>query len=80
MKPSFVDSVFLDSDDLPLHAWIYVCPSCADRYKLETDDSCVGGCMCHVNGCSNETSLVHTIYDYREVEYQLTDDERLQRV
>lgn len=47
------------------HAYVCVCKSCAEMHHLKTSDSCVDGYVCMVEGCQNETSLVHYVWDYR---------------
>jgi hypothetical protein len=48
-------------------AYAHVCPSCAQKYGFQTSNTCVDGSVCLVAGCTNTTSLVHYIWDYRNI-------------
>lgn len=57
------------------HAYVYICKECVDKYGLTTSDSCCGGNLCLVAGCKNETSLVHYVWDYRNLEQKPKKDQ-----
>lgn len=60
-----ITPVFESVDHQGDHGYAHICPDCAKLYSLATSDSCCGGNVCLVEGCQNETSLVHYLWDYR---------------
>lgn len=65
--PHWLNSLMGDDE----HAYFYVCTQHAKQYALETDDSCVNGNVCCVEGCERETSLLHYLWDFR---FEIVED------
>lgn len=60
-----ITPVFQDVSNEGDHGYAHICPDCAKLYSLTTSDTCCNGNLCLVEGCNNETSLVHYLWDYR---------------
>ncbi len=69
MIPSLFESLEGDED----HAFVHVCQNCAQKYNLVTSDSCCNGNVCLVKNCQNNTSLIHSVWDYRENNISIVD-------
>ena len=57
--------VFQDVQNEGDHIIAHICPDCAKLHNLATSDTCCNGNVCLVEGCTNETSLVHYLWDNR---------------